>query len=91
MVAIWIGSFCKKLRYFTDHNGPKEGPQENTKIQKWMLQTVSAEKVDEKKGVICLSFKFRSCVMDIKLSKKVYFVQFTAESSHYTLSENGMV
>ena len=74
-----------------------------------MLQTVSAEKVDEKKiGVICLSFKFRSCVMDIKLSKKVYFVQFTAElskkpesvkaiyinvseSSHYTLSENGMV
>ena len=37
--------------------------------------------------------------MDIKLSKKVYFVQFTAElskkpeseSSHYTLSENGMV
>ena len=46
--------------------------------------------------------------MDIKLSKKVYFVQFTAvlskkpesvkaininvsESSHYTLSENGIV
>ena len=46
--------------------------------------------------------------MNIKLSKKVYFVQFTAElskkpesvkaiyinvseSSHYTLSENGMV
>ena len=46
--------------------------------------------------------------MDIKLSKKVYFVQFTvalikkpesvnviyinvSESSHYTLSENGMV
>ena len=56
-----------------------------------MLQTVSAEKLDEKKGVICLSFKFRFCVMDIKLSKKVYFVQFTAESSHYTLSENGMV
>ena len=49
MMAIWIGSFCAKLRYFTDHNGPKEGPQENTKIQKWMLQTVSAEKVDEKK------------------------------------------
>ena len=67
-----------------------------------------AEKVDENNGVICLSVKFRSCVMDVKLSKKVYFVQFTAElskkpesvktiyinvseSSHYTLSENGMV
>ena len=73
-----------------------------------MLQTVSAEKVDEKNGVICLSVKFRSSVMDVKLSKKVYFVQFTAElskkpgpvkaiyinvseSSHYRLSENGMV
>ena len=73
-----------------------------------MLQTVSTEKVDEKNGVICLSFKFYSCVMDVKLSKKVYLVQSTAElskklesvkatyihvseSSHYTLSENGMV
>ena len=68
----------------------------------------SAEKVDEKNGVICLSVKFRSSVIDVKLSKKAYFVQFTAEfskkpesvkaiyinvseSSHYTLSENGMV
>ena len=73
-----------------------------------MIQTVSAEKVNEKNGVICLSFKFRSCVMNNKLSKRVDFVQFTAEfskkpesvkaiyinvseSSHYTLSENGMV
>ena len=32
-------------------------------------------------GVICPSFKFRSCAMGIKLSKKVYFVQFTAELS----------
>ena len=46
-----------------------------------MLQTVSAEKVDEKNGVICLSFKFPSCVVDINLSEKVYFEQFTAELS----------
>ena len=50
-------------------------------IQKWMFQTVPAEIIDEKNGVICLSFKFRSCVMDIKLSKKMYSVQFTAEFS----------
>ena len=35
----------------------------------------------KKNGVICLSFKFRSCFMDFKLSKKVYFVQFYAELS----------
>ena len=35
----------------------------------------------KKNGVIYLSFKFRYCVMDIKLSKKVYFVQFYAELS----------
>ena len=29
-------------------------------IQKGMLQTVGAEKVDEKNGVICLVFKFFS-------------------------------
>ena len=61
-----------------------------------------------KNGVICLSVEFRSCVVGVKLSKKVYFVQFTAElskkpesvkaiyinvseSSHYRLSEDGMV
>ena len=77
-------------------------------IQKWMLQTVRAEKVDEKNGVICLVSMFPSWVMVLKLSKKVHFLQFCAdlskksksvkaiyiyasESSHYTLSENGMV
>ena len=77
-------------------------------IQKWMLQTVRAEKVDEKNGVICLVSMFPSWVMVFKLSKKGHFLQFCAdlskksksvkaiyiyasESSHYTLSENGMV
>ena len=27
--AVRIGSFCSKLRYFTDQNRPKGGPQEN--------------------------------------------------------------
>ena len=35
-----------------------------------MLQTVRAEKVDEKNGVICLASIFSSRVMVIKLSKK---------------------
>ena len=34
--------FDQKLRYFTDQSKPNGGPQ------KWMLQTVRAEKVDEK-------------------------------------------
>ena len=36
-----------------------------------MLQT--AVKVDEKNGVICLVSMFPSCVMVLKLSKKMYF------------------
>ena len=47
-------------------------------IQKWMLQTVRAEKVDEKNVVICLVFMFSSWVMVRKLSKKVRFLQLCA-------------
>ena len=47
-------------------------------IQKCMLQTVRAEKVDEKSRVICL------------VSVKVIHL-YASESSHYTLSENTMV
>ena len=57
-----------------------------------MLQTVRAEKVDGKNGVICLVVMFSSCVL--KLSKNYIFCNFhiyTSESSHYTLSENDMV
>ena len=38
-----------------------------------MLQTVRAEKVDEKNGVICLVSMFPSWVMVLKLSKKNAF------------------
>ena len=48
-------------------------------IQKWMLQTVRAEKVDEKNVVICQVFMFPSWVMVCKLSKKVYFLQLCAD------------
>ena len=37
-------------------------------IQKWMLEIVKAEKVDEKNGVICLVSMFPSWVMVLKLS-----------------------
>ena len=47
-------------------------------IQKWLLQTVRAEKVDEKNGAICLVSMFLSWVLVCKLSKKVYFLQFCA-------------
>ena len=66
-----------------------------------MLQTVRAEKVDEKTGVICLISMSPSCVTVLKLSKKVLFLQFCAdlsksikaiyiyasERSHYTLQK----
>ena len=46
-----------------------------------MLQTVRAEKADEKNGVICLVAKFPSWVMVLKLSKKNAFLQFCADLS----------
>ena len=50
-------------------------------IQKWILQTVRLQKVDEKNGVICLVCMFPSRVMILKLSKKVHFWQFCADVS----------
>ena len=50
-------------------------------IQKWMLQTVQAGKVDEKNGVICLVSIFPSWVMVRQLSKTVHFSQFCADLS----------
>ena len=75
-------------------------------IQKWILQTVTLGKVDEKNGVICLVSIFPSWVMVVKLSKKVHFCIFVltsarksikaiyiyaSERSCYALSENGFV
>ena len=48
-------------------------------MQKWMLQTARAEKVDEKSGVICLISMFSYWVMVCKLSKKVHFLQYFAD------------
>ena len=48
-------AFGQKLRYFTDQNWLKGGPHENEfwvfSNTKWMLQTIRAEKVDEKMGL----------------------------------------
>ena len=54
---------------------------EHFQIQKWTLQTVRLEKVDEKNGIICLVSMFPSWVMVLKLSKKVHFLQFCADLS----------
>ena len=74
------------------------------RVQKWILQTVRTEKVDEKNGVICLVSIFSSWVMVLKFSKKMHVLQFCDDLSKksksvkaiykyasYTLSKNGMV
>ena len=43
-----------------------------------MLQTVRAQKVDKKNGIICLVSMFTARVMVLKLSKEVHFMQFCA-------------
>ena len=47
-------------------------------IEKLMLQTVRAEKVHEKNGIICLVSIFPWWVIVLKLSEKVHFLQFCA-------------
>ena len=44
--------------------------------QNWILQTVRVENVDEKNGFVCLASIFPCEVAVLKLSKKVYFLQF---------------
>ena len=46
-----------------------------------MLQTVRVKNGDEKNGIICLLFMFPSWVMVLKFSKKVHFLQFSANLS----------
>ena len=51
-------------------------------IQKWILETLRSEKVDEKNRFICLVSMFPSWLMVLKLSKKVpFFFQFCADLS----------
>ena len=50
-------------------------------IQKWMLQTVRARKVDEQNWVICLVSMFLSWVRVCKLFEKVHVLQFCADLS----------
>ena len=50
-------------------------------IQKWIPQTVRAQKVDEKNGVICLVSFLPSWVMVLRLSKIVHFLQIYADIS----------
>ena len=55
-------------------------------IQKWILQKVKAQKVDEKNGVICLVSFFPFWVMVLKLPKIVYILQTYAALSRKSKS-----
>ena len=86
--AVGIGSFCPKLRYFTDQNGPIGAPHG---IEFWLFLN---EKMSENKQNykplerkwknwenICPVSKFLFWVMILKLSKKVLFLHFCADLS----------
>ena len=49
-------------------------------IQKWILQSLRSEKIDQKNGVICLVSMFPSRFMVLKLSKKMHFWNFLLTS-----------
>ena len=55
-------------------------------IQKWMLQTVWVERVDEKNGIICPVSIFLTWVMVLKLYKKVHFLQLCVDLSRKSKS-----
>ena len=73
------------MRYFIDQSGPKEDHMimnfDYYQIQKWILQTVRVENMDEKNGVICLVSMFISWVMVLKLSRKGIFCNFVLISA----------
>ena len=50
-------------------------------IQIWISETVRAQKLDEKNGVICLVSFFLSWVMVLKLPKIVHFLEICANVS----------
>ena len=46
----------------------KDHMKMNSNSVKWMLETVTPEKIDEKNGVICLVYRLPFWVMVIKFS-----------------------
>ena len=82
--AVRIGSFCLKLEYFIDRNCWKEN--EFFPILKYKNESYKqSRKRRWKNGVICLASMFSSWVMVLKLSKKVYFLQFCAGFVLFTI------
>ena len=53
----------------------------NFQIQKWISETVRAQKVDEKNRLFCLISFFPSSVMTLKLPRIVHFLQICAALS----------
>ena len=54
---------------------------ENFQIQKWISQTVRAQKADEKNGVICLVYLFPSWVVILIVAEIVSLLQFCTDVS----------
>ena len=89
-----IGSFCPKLRYFTDQNRPKGWQHENEFWPFWNIKVnvrnSYSRKCRWKNGVICLVSMLPSWVAVLKLSKKVHFLQFSANLSQKPKSINAI-
>ena len=74
----WV-AFAQNWGILQTRIGKRWGVIDYFQIQKWMLQTNRVEIVDEENGVICIASMFVSCVMVLKLSKKVHFFQIWAD------------
>ena len=78
-----LSSACNCVFYRPRHTAwrdPKELNFEGLDIQKRNIPTDSAQRVDEKNGVICLVVMFASRVMAIKMSKMAHLL-FSADDS----------
>ena len=65
------------MKYLIDKNRPKEQHMKMNfnyfQIHKWVLQTVRAEKVDEKNGAVCLNSMLPFWVKAFNCSKSPFF------------------
>ena len=78
VIHFWVWKYSKFIFMWGTH---MKINFEYFQTQKWMLQTVRTEAVDEKNGVICLVSMFPSWIMVFNCLKKFIFCNSTPTSA----------